>query len=420
MDRLDWYYKRVVTEGDLDLRDDQVEAALQNLVLDSGAVGLRFGGDLVEASPTPNLTVELETPCGGYDQEGNRIYIASLDPIDISVDSDLVSTDVSGPGKERWVSVFVQYDVVLSDEQIDGNSNPVFFMRSASYRIIVIQGAEADEGLAVPTALLPDALLLADILRYNAQTQILNEEIFLNRQQVAFALSSSNYDILAGTEAEALEGMLQILDDHIAQTANAHTADNIQFDPTGTNFNPLTVDVAAAFDEVGVLAAPHPGNLWTTANRLRTHGAFADWRDDADTRAWTLVLSETIPGGGGTIDMKLGSTADGDYELGYSEFDQTGLYQIVVDAEILAPPDTTSILFTRRKVTYHGTVQRSGANITLLTPTIDQNVGGANITSSFVILGNILFLRATANAALAGLEIRFAANLRRQFIRTTA
>src|SRR5262245_15670898 len=119
MNRTNWYYRQVVTEAELDLAFDQVESAIQEVSTDLAIVGIKAGGDLVEAF-VPNMTVEIDAPLLASDQDGNRIYAAAPDPVDVSVDSNSVSTDVSGPGKEKYVSVFIQYDIVLSDERIDG------------------------------------------------------------------------------------------------------------------------------------------------------------------------------------------------------------------------------------------------------------------------------------------------------------
>lgn len=359
MNKHDWYFKQQVTEGDLDEAFDEVEDAIRLAMTDSQLVGISAGGDLVPAEPE-NLTVIMETPCVANDDQGRRIYIASLDPIDVSVDSNLVSTAVVTPGNSKIVSVFIEFDVTLSNPQIDGNSQEVFYDISESFNVILVQSAEAVN--PTPPALQSGWLLCGDVRRTYEQTQILEGDISLLRQQVVFKLASSNLTIDAGTLPGAANAILQILDDHIVNVGQAHPASAIEYtdgsggwaddsDLEATNvqdaideivddladldgasrigFDPSSsehvgTDVHAALVESGVLAG---ANVWTSTNQFDgavthngvttfakpvvayTHAPTAGWQDNFRPTSRTFTRSGVLGIGGGNIDTPITTAA---------------------------------------------------------------------------------------------------------------
>jgi hypothetical protein len=234
MDLFDWFFKQPVTEGEMDEAFDNAEQADQSIMNDQGLVGVMVNGDVAEHFPTPDLTVDIATPVVAYDQEGQRVFIpgtGGVENVDVSVDSNAVSTAVAGGGNEKIVSVFIQFARALSNPRIDGNSATVDFNVDESFEIIVEQGAEAAPP-ATPPALKADALLLCDITRTNGQTQIFNADIDLSRKESTFKLTTATFTIDAGTQEEALQDMLQEIQNHVDQVGAAHDADAIVYDPT--------------------------------------------------------------------------------------------------------------------------------------------------------------------------------------------
>ena len=143
--RLDFYFEQLVTQADMDEAFDFAELADQRLQSDNGYVGIAQGIEVVEAFPTPNLTVDINAGVA-YDQAGQRCAITAPQNLDISVDSSAVSTAVAGGGNEKWLAVFIAFDRTLSDPRVDGNGVPLQYRRSEGFQFIVDQSAEAPAG----------------------------------------------------------------------------------------------------------------------------------------------------------------------------------------------------------------------------------------------------------------------------------
>lgn len=258
MDLFDWFFKQPVTEGEMDEAFDNAQQADQDLMANQGLIGVMVNGDIAEHFAVPDLTVDIAAPVLAYDQTGQRIFIpgtAGVENIDVSVDSNSVSTAVAGGGNEKIVSVFVQFARALSNPRIDGNSVTVDFNVDESFAIIVEQGAEAGAP-ATPPALKADALLLGDITRTFGQTQIFDADIDLSRKESTFKLSTVTFAIDAGTQEEALQDMLQQFQNHVDDLAAAHAGDAIVFDPAalpvpaGWSATAAALDVQAALDGI--------------------------------------------------------------------------------------------------------------------------------------------------------------------------
>jgi hypothetical protein len=233
VDLFNWFFKQPVTEGEMDAAFDKAQEADLSIMSDQGLVGVMLNGDVAEHFPVPDLTVDISCPLTAYDQEGQRIFVtgtAGVETIDVSTDSNSVSTSVVTPGNEKIVSVFVQFARVLSNTRTDGNGNPVDFEVDEGFEFIVVQGAEAAPP-ATPPALLPDALLLGDITRTNGQTQIFDADIDMSRKESTFRLSTADFEIFTGTQEEALQQMLQELQNHVDNVGVAHPATAVDYDP---------------------------------------------------------------------------------------------------------------------------------------------------------------------------------------------
>jgi len=146
LNRKDFYFEQLVTQADLDEAFDYAENADHFLQQDNGYLGIATGLEVTEEA-TPDLTVDVASG-NAYDPDGQRIAVAATQNLDLSVDSNAVSTTVAGGGNEKWISVFLAFDRTLSDPRVDGNGTPLDYERSESFQFIVDQGAEASAGSA--------------------------------------------------------------------------------------------------------------------------------------------------------------------------------------------------------------------------------------------------------------------------------
>lgn len=185
MDRLDFFFRQTVTEAELDEALDKVEAAINQTINDQGFIGVFSGGQVTQRAGTPNLSVDVGGPMVGYDQLGRRVSFSPTQNVDVSLDENGVSTAVAAGGNEKTLSVFAEFDRLLSDARLDGNNDTIFFLRDESFVLNVAQSAEAPIGTSVPPPLRADQFLLADIVIVNAQTQVLNGDIDTARRQIA-------------------------------------------------------------------------------------------------------------------------------------------------------------------------------------------------------------------------------------------
>ncbi len=203
-DRLNFYFKQLVGETDLDTAFTQLENADRNFATDHGLVGVTFGLDVAEQS-VPNLTVRVSGPGAAYDQLGQRCAIPSTQTVNVAQDSNAVSTTVSTPGNSRVVSVFIKFKRLQSDLRTDGNGDPLYYSQSESFDLIVAAGAEAVS--PTPPALRSDAILLADITRVYGGTTVVNGDISNARREWAFR-TTGGFTIGAGRLSQALQAFV--------------------------------------------------------------------------------------------------------------------------------------------------------------------------------------------------------------------
>lgn len=227
--RRDYFFRQRVTEAELDDGFAELEKADQNLAADLGFVGVLANAVASQHAPVPDLSVDVSGPGAVLDQLGQRIFFSALQNVSVAQDDGGVSTSVSAAGQEKIVSVFVKFDRALSDPRVDGNSLTVFFRRDESFKFIVAQGAQAPAGTALPPPLRSDAILLADVTRAFAQTQILNANISIARRQDAFVSGGSTRSIRRGKTLEAVSDLLTFLNAHVSGTADRHPATAVDY-----------------------------------------------------------------------------------------------------------------------------------------------------------------------------------------------
>lgn len=212
MDLRDWYYKQLVTQGEMDQAFGWAQSADWAQVED-----LVFWGIIdqlgVTEEATPDLTVDVAGPGLAYGKDGERIFVASTQNVDCSVDEYGSPTAVVGAGNEKYLSLFVRFARNPQAPEVDGNGLTVYTEQFESYELIVRQGTEAVIPTATAPALLGDAILLADIHLVFGQTQILNADIGVDRREDWVRYSSINFGtVVVGTPKEAVEYALALVD----------------------------------------------------------------------------------------------------------------------------------------------------------------------------------------------------------------
>lgn len=252
--RKNFYFRQRVSEAELDSAFDGLEAADHHLAGDLGFVGVLANAVVSPHAPVPNLTVDVSGPGTALDQLGRRIFFSGLQNVNVAQDDNGVATEVSAANRQKIVSVLLMFDRTLSDPRVDGNSQTVFFQRDEGFKFVVVQGAEAATGEAVPPALRGDALLLADVVRRFNQPQIGTDAISMARRQDAFVLAGAPRAIRRGQTTEAIADLLGFYNAHVGGAADRHPAAAIDYAGGNTAWadggqNPATT-VEAQIDKI--------------------------------------------------------------------------------------------------------------------------------------------------------------------------
>ena len=225
MHRNDAYYLQLVSEAEVDDWFDYAEQAIWNLPLDFALEGITSGLTVAEHAAPANLTIDVTTGTA-YDAAGERIRIPTLQVVNCSVDHLGVSTAVVAPGNEKKLAIFAYFDRDLSDPRVDGNSNPLFYLRAESFAFKVVQGAEAAPSAPLP-ALEANKVLLADVTISFGTTQILNANISTARRQNAFKFNAGALAVAVGEPEAADQAILTYLNTHVTAAGLKHAAGDI-------------------------------------------------------------------------------------------------------------------------------------------------------------------------------------------------
>ncbi|HET9621792.1 MAG TPA: hypothetical protein VFP84_10515 [Kofleriaceae bacterium] len=249
-----FYFRQRVSDAELNAAFDDFESADHALVADLGFIGVLANAVVSPHAPVPNLTVDVSGPGIALDQLGRRLFFSGLQTVNVAQDDNGVATNVSVAGKDKVVSIFLRFDRVPSDPRIDGHSSTVFFRQDEGFKFVVMQGAEAEVGNAVPPALRADAILLADVVRRFGQAQINADAISTARRQDAFVLAGAPRAIRRGRPIEAVADLLGFYNAHVGGTADRHPAAAIDYAGGNTAWaddsqNPATT-VEAQLDKI--------------------------------------------------------------------------------------------------------------------------------------------------------------------------
>jgi len=212
MNLRDWYYKQIVTQGDLDEAFEWAEDADREIVMDLGFSGIVSNYTPTE-TPTPGMAIRVGGPGVAFGKSGERIQLVNTEDVDASVDEYGSSTAVASSGNEKYISLFVRFARNAQDPVVDGNGVEVYTRQYESYTLFIRQGAEAAVGAATKPALLGDALLIGDVLLSYGQTEINTGDILKDRREDFFRETYSTLgDKTFGDVHSALQDLYTVLE----------------------------------------------------------------------------------------------------------------------------------------------------------------------------------------------------------------
>jgi len=242
MNKLDWYYKQTVTQGQMDWAFEQAEAAICQAAKFSYGEGIIEGGEVTQVTPAAEIAV-MVAAFKLLDEEGRHVELSDAIKVLCSVDYDGISTYTDlVVGQGRWISVYAAFKRDLSEPKSDGNSVVVMSKLLDYYELFVVRGPAGyvnggdlfeDEAFTIPldrptkpseytssNDFRPDAILLADIkitedapiiltadIDYTYRGDWIREEGFANIAPEA---------LIAGTPRDGLIAFATWLDEYLA------------------------------------------------------------------------------------------------------------------------------------------------------------------------------------------------------------
>lgn len=212
MDRRDTFYRQKLTDTEMDELFDLAENADRAISLDNSLTGVH-SGEVVSQATVPDLTVQVSAGVA-TDKLGRRLLIPGPQSPNCAVDENALTTAVTTPGNQKFLSVFLRFTRAESDPRTDGNGDTIQYVQDESFAIRVVQGVEALPDAPRP-ALDPEDILLADIRLAFGQTQIFDADILVDRREDLIRFDGTNLDVIAGTVAGAIQSdIIPALDDH--------------------------------------------------------------------------------------------------------------------------------------------------------------------------------------------------------------
>jgi hypothetical protein len=252
--RYDWYYEQLVLEDELDNAFDALEVADRAIISDTGLCRddsneAEFGGIFwgLAASHLSGLDMKVDNGAG-YDGEGRRVAQGAGAGYLIVTPSATGSTSVGAGGTptggtstspsdgyERWVTIFIVYDRLLSDPRYDGYNVLVYFNRTESFHYEVSMGAEKTIGNLLDSdkpARQDGKLLVTDVRIKNVGGVVTYVSHSSTRREIFFNVTASGSpgkQITGETVRDVLKSMLQLYNDHVGGTADQHPAADLTY-----------------------------------------------------------------------------------------------------------------------------------------------------------------------------------------------
>lgn len=148
--------KTLIYASDHNTAQNYMELNIQEVVADAGLYGIISGGDLIP-HPVQNYRVYMG-PLVARTSTGNRIVISGNETFTVAPSTN------PGVGNEIWVTAYISYQYVRSEEDTDGDGAQYYKDYTNGYQISTVQGSIAATGTATRPSIPASAVLLCDIL----------------------------------------------------------------------------------------------------------------------------------------------------------------------------------------------------------------------------------------------------------------
>lgn len=246
--RKDWYYRQKVLEDELEGSDNSLEEADQAVVSDLGMGkdednAAEYGGVCwgFTASNPSGLGVKLESGAA-HDASGRRCYTdddytVTLSNIgDVAIGAGGVPAGASAlpaSGYERWATIFIVYDRLLSDNRYDGYNDEVYFERAESFHFSVSVGVEKTNGSLLVSdkpARETGKVLLCDARLRNTGGTTAIYSFDQDREEIFFRVTATGgvgTTIARAKLRDVLKDLLEHYNDHVSGLENKHPASDI-------------------------------------------------------------------------------------------------------------------------------------------------------------------------------------------------
>lgn len=275
MDIFSFFYRQVVTQSQMDWAFERAQTAQHALTTDHDAYLILDSLDPQQHAPVPDKSVDVTGPGVAYDKDGQRCYVPdAITTVDCSQDEYGSDTDPA-MGEDRYISVFLRFARDYTEPKLDGNNVTVYTEQLEDYEFFVRMGASAVA--PTPTAVLPDAVLICDILVSHGFTAIQNADIDVSRREDWIRYAGTTIgDRVYGTPKEGLEDVLALLDTWGGALPFAFTS--TWFGAVAVaGVAPPPTTIQEALDAVVYDLAQATGGALVGAADYVTAGAFVGW-----------------------------------------------------------------------------------------------------------------------------------------------
>lgn len=295
MDRRNWYFAQTVTDGELEGSQDAVEETTRQLQADMSFEGIAQGLVATEAG-TPDLTVEVSAGVA-YNSLGERCHHPTAVIVDVSEDYLGNPTAITqGAGYEAILGVSIGFAREFSDDRIDGNDNPLFFLEEEVAQYRVTKGSETNTPPAVSPPLEAGFVRVCDIRLVHGASAITDAFItppggtytgIDNARQDMFLATAGTLEVRANNAEAALQQLLTLLDDHPASEI-AVDASSDWHDGTANPADDLQARLDKMIDD---LAGETTGDLTAGGAFMVGHTDLTAWKNGKGRPAQSVGLT---------------------------------------------------------------------------------------------------------------------------------
>jgi hypothetical protein len=197
MDQRQYFDGQLVDQTDLNAPVANTYNAVRDRTKDIGVFGIVTGGNITPVSPTPDLTVDMDSLLA-YDQAGDRIERGTAYNVDCSVDHNGNPTVPTTPGYSVWISLHGRWKTVDTDSKVIKGETK-YLTKAASWEVRVVAGTAATTGTHTKPAPPSDAVLIVDIELDYGQTQIQAGDIDATRKDTWEFVDADKIGVSAGS-----------------------------------------------------------------------------------------------------------------------------------------------------------------------------------------------------------------------------